>query len=64
MMNDDEQRCPGCGMEAEDWKGTGSRGFHAGGELYCCQGCADGSGCTCESGADVSLPAAEEDEDV
>jgi hypothetical protein len=64
-MNEDEQRCPGCGMESQDWKGSGGRGFNAEGELYCCQGCAEGSGCMCEAAADASLRAAEEeDEDV
>ena len=36
--------CPGCGMIKNDWPGEG---YTHEGETYCCQGCAEGSGCMC-----------------
>jgi hypothetical protein len=42
-----EQRCQACGMTKEQWKGDGRQGVSKGGQTYCCQGCADGTGCTC-----------------
>ena len=36
--------CPGCAMIKNQWPGEGYT--HAG-ETYCCQGCAEGTGCTC-----------------
>lgn len=38
--------CPGCGMVKNDWPGEG---YTHEGESYCCQGCAEGTGCTCLS---------------
>ena len=40
--------CPNCGMEKEDWRGNGGEGFQLGAQIYCCQGCATGTGCTCQ----------------
>ena len=41
--------CPVCGMPRKQWKGHGGRGaVDKRGKQVCCQGCADGSGCTCE----------------
>jgi hypothetical protein len=47
------QTCPHCGMEQKDWTSNHGQGYSDSGELYCCQGCAEGTGCTCaeESGA-------------
>jgi hypothetical protein len=36
--------CPGCAMIKNDWPGEG---YSHEGETYCCQGCAEGKGCTC-----------------
>jgi len=36
--------CPGCGMIKNDWPGEG---YTHDGETYCCQGCAEGTGCMC-----------------
>jgi hypothetical protein len=36
--------CPGCGMAKNDWPGEG---YTHEGQSYCCQGCAEGTGCTC-----------------
>jgi hypothetical protein len=36
--------CPNCGMLKNDWPGEG---YTQGGQSYCCQGCAEGTGCTC-----------------
>jgi hypothetical protein len=36
--------CPGCRMIKNTWPGEG---YTHEGETYCCQGCAEGTGCTC-----------------
>ena len=36
--------CPGCHMIKNEWPGEG---YTHNGETYCCQGCAEGTGCTC-----------------
>jgi len=36
--------CPGCEMIKNEWPGEG---YTHDGETYCCQGCAEGTGCTC-----------------
>lgn len=41
-----ETRCPACGMERDEWPDVG---YSKDGQLYCCQGCAEGTGCTCEA---------------
>ncbi len=43
----DGQTCPRCGMEQDVWKGNGGRGIEQDGATYCCQQCADGTGCIC-----------------
>jgi len=37
-------KCPGCDMIKNEWPGEG---YSHEGETYCCQGCAEGTGCTC-----------------
>lgn len=39
--------CPGCAMEQSVWKGNGGQGVDKDGTAYCCQECADGTGCIC-----------------
>ena len=36
--------CPGCKMVKNEWPGEG---YTHDGEIYCCQGCAEGTGCMC-----------------
>src|SRR5438067_12832504 len=36
--------CPGCRMIKNEWPGEG---YTHDGETYCCQGCAEGTGCIC-----------------
>jgi hypothetical protein len=36
--------CPGCGMLKNQWPGEG---YTHEAQTYCCQGCAEGTGCTC-----------------
>lgn len=36
--------CPGCGMIKNEWPGEG---YTHEGQTWCCQGCAEGTGCTC-----------------
>ena len=55
----EERTCPTCGMDEKDWGNT--QGYRQGDEAYCCEGCAEGTGCTCgeESGkSDTSSSAA------
>ena len=41
-------RCPRCGVVKNAWPGEG---YTHEGETYCCQGCAEDTGCTCEMAA-------------
>lgn len=41
------QTCPNCGMARNEWRGNGGQGYEMAGQTYCCEGCAEGSGCTC-----------------
>src|SRR5947207_8655173 len=36
--------CPGCGMVKNRWPGEG---YTHDAQTYCCQSCAEGTGCTC-----------------
>jgi hypothetical protein len=40
----DSSICANCGMGSEDW----SEGYKLGSQTYCCQGCAEQTGCTCD----------------
>jgi len=40
--------CPGCTKIKNEWPGEG---YTHEGETYCCQGCAEGTGCACGSAA-------------
>lgn len=44
-----EQTCPRCGMTKSQWKGNGGDGVERDGVRYCCDGCANGTGCTCKA---------------
>ena len=41
-----EVECPQCGLPVSGWS---SQGFAKEGHTFCCQGCAEGTGCICES---------------
>jgi hypothetical protein len=41
-----EKECPNCGMPRSDW--PDESGCTEDGKTYCCEGCATGTGCTCE----------------
>ena len=43
----DERTCPGCGMATSVWKGNGGQGVPKDGATYCCEDCANGTGCIC-----------------
>ncbi len=48
----DSLTCPNCGMPESEWTGPGGHGYTAGdGKQCCCQGCAEGEGCTCQKPA-------------
>lgn len=40
------QECAHCGMVQDEWGIP--EGYKKGGEIYCCEGCALDTGCTCE----------------
>ncbi len=40
--------CPGCGMNLDAKK---TKGFVLNNETFCCRGCAEGTGCTCDESA-------------
>jgi predicted RNA-binding Zn-ribbon protein involved in translation (DUF1610 family) len=37
--------CPNCGMTRDEW--GSAEGYKQEGQTYCCEGCADGTGCSC-----------------
>jgi len=44
LSNKDSTICANCGMASEDW----SEDYKLGSQSYCCQGCAEQTGCTCD----------------
>jgi len=42
-----ERACPNCGMPESEWQGDDGHGHSMDGQVYCCEGCAEGTGCTC-----------------
>lgn len=46
-MVHDDRVCAECGMDASAWTDNQGQGYTVDGEWYCCQGCAEGTGCTC-----------------
>ena len=45
MESRSEDKCPGCGRALSEWPEEGF--VQPSGIRYCCEGCAEGSGCTC-----------------
>ena len=51
-----EPFCPRCGLAKRDWKGNRGEGVRSGGQTYCCEACAQDTGCTCRpAGKDPTL---------
>lgn len=46
-----EPRCTACGMPRRAWRGGSGQGYPLDGDTFCCQGCAEGTGCTCGDAA-------------
>jgi len=44
----DEQECAQCGLEKIFWSDNSGEGYAKGKTIYCCEGCAEGTGCLCE----------------
>ena len=42
-----EKTCPRCSMAEKEWKGGDGRGVDKSGQTFCCDGCANNTGCTC-----------------
>jgi hypothetical protein len=42
----EDRPCPNCGLAAADYP---EGGYKLGSQTYCCQGCAEQTGCTCAS---------------
>jgi hypothetical protein len=38
--------CHRCGLPRDEWSANGE-GYLKGEQVYCCRGCAEGTGCTC-----------------
>jgi len=45
-MQAEGESCPRCGLRSEHWDNSG-QGYQDGAARFCCQGCAEQSGCTC-----------------
>ncbi len=41
--------CSRCGISNDEWSANEGQGFDLRGESYCCEGCAEDTGCTCET---------------
>lgn len=56
--------CQGCGMSELEWLFNEGEGFLWKGNMYCCPGCARGTGCACagEVSDDEELEELEEEE--
>jgi hypothetical protein len=39
--------CPECGMPSKEWTVNQGNGVEKNGRVYCCNGCAIGTGCVC-----------------
>lgn len=55
-----ERQCATCGLEESAWKGGGGEGACIEGEWYCCQACAEETGCTCID-KDIDQPLTDRD---
>ena len=42
-----EAACPACHRARSEWRFNNSQGYSKGGKTYCCEGCANGTHCTC-----------------
>jgi hypothetical protein len=40
-------RCSRCGMERAGWTGNDGQGILAQDQVFCCEGCANNTGCVC-----------------
>lgn len=47
---EDERECAACGMPQSVWQGNDGKGIISkSGDIFCCEGCSLGTGCTCEN---------------
>ena len=44
-----EKVCAACGRSRLEWQGNDGQGYLVEGREFCCLGCADGTGCTCQN---------------
>jgi hypothetical protein len=54
-----EQMCPYCGLPKELWQGNEGDGYDKDDMTFCCQGCAEGTGCTCKVPGVIDSPVPE-----
>lgn len=48
MVKRAKRTCPNCGaVQSEQWEDNGKGYYTERGQTYCCQGCAENTGCTC-----------------
>lgn len=46
-LHEQQERCSGCGITKDHWKGNRGEGYLRDEEVYCCEGCARETDCTC-----------------
>lgn len=39
--------CPNCGLLQDRWTGNSGEGYEKQGLIFCCEGCAEDTGCGC-----------------
>ena len=60
----DDRACPNCSRPRDQWPDDAAGGYTKDGAVYCCQGCIEGSGCTCIANREQVSAATPTKEDI
>ncbi len=47
MLIKGDEKCQACGRARSEWRVNNSEGVAKDGQVYCCEGCAEGRECSC-----------------
>lgn len=48
-VTEEKQTCAQCEITRKGWGDNSGRGFEKEGRVYCCEGCSEETGCTCQA---------------
>lgn len=48
MKQTEVQTCERCGVVKSEWSENGGQGIRMENKTYCCEGCAENTGCECQ----------------